>query len=97
MELELMDELKEFQQIHGIPLAVGMEVKVNNDAPYADEWQGIYVVVGIQWVHRHGKINVTIAESIGDGGSDGWKPGELTPVVPPPTFLQQVNAAMARK
>lgn len=72
-------ELNVFENLHGVPLNVGMKVTVNKDVLYSNEWIGEYFVVGVNIYD--GKIDVTLGEDITDSGYNGWSLSQLTPVI----------------
>jgi len=79
-----MNDLERFEAVHGKPLYVGMSVTVDPSNQYASEWQGQFVVLGIQFQQsRHkllpGGFNITIGDDWNDSGCDGWKPDDLRP------------------
>lgn len=73
-----MASLAMFEAIYGQPLAIGLQVRVDPSNPYAADWDGEFVVTGINW-DASGEMNVTIGDSFQDGGTDGWTPADLRP------------------
>jgi hypothetical protein len=76
-----MNELEIFQAIYGLPLIIGMKVTIDPSNEYASEWQGEFLVTGINWERNQKRMNVTIAENWSDCGSDGWRTEDLRPVI----------------
>lgn len=81
-----MNELEIFEALNGKPLHVGMSVTVDPSNEYAADWQGQFVVLGINFERSHsraipGKINVTLGDGWDDSGSDGWSPEDLRPAL----------------
>jgi len=74
-----MKELDSFEQENGFPLKLGMRVTIHKSNPYAQDWLGYFLVLGIQWDHRKRQLNITLGENLDDPGTDGWKVKDLVP------------------
>jgi len=77
----------EKQMVEICPFRIGQRVEVSPKCKYADEWRGVYVIVGMRWEYqRSAEINIEIAsdEDIqrSYGSTDGFRPADLVHAQP---------------
>ena len=61
------------------PLQIGQKVKVSDTNEFADEWNEEYVMTGIS-INYYKELDITIAATLAEAGSDGWKVCDLIPI-----------------
>jgi hypothetical protein len=78
-----MDELETFAKLHGMPLMVGMKVRVSdNITKELQVWSGDFFVTGIVFLGRRNICDIRISRSLNGGCTDGWMASDLIPIEP---------------
>lgn len=69
------------------PFRLGQRVQVKPDHPFAGNFPGVWIIVGIEWAFHVGDghwVNISVAndEEILNrkASTDGWSPDDLLPV-----------------
>jgi hypothetical protein len=73
----IANDLNRFQAIHGAPLRIGSRVTIDPSNEYASEWEGEFLVLGMNWDNRRWVVDICIGEDWKDGGTDGWTVDDL--------------------
>ena|ERR1700723_3412349 len=83
------------------PFRVGQRVTVKPGNGWRMDWiGGEWVIVGITWEYQRGdgRLNIAIASDDeiehGHGASDGFRPDDLLPVMPPKPTIAELEAIL---
>lgn len=68
----IIGQMELFEMTHGVPLTIGLKVKVSSDfeRDNGDDWSGVFYVTGIAF-DRYNKINITLSENM-DAPNDAY-------------------------
>lgn len=64
-----------WRQREGMPLTLGIKVRVVSDHPHAGEWPDVYMITGLEF-SGNDSVNISIGEDEGDRYG-GWSVFDL--------------------